>query len=248
MHGREALSYATLQEGMEYFVHPLGYIAFTTVTHPVFARNGRRIALSDPLCAHGDLHELIGDFLKFAPQACFAVVSEQSAAVMRECGFKVNCVGYEPEIPIQTYNTLGNWKELDLIKRARNEAKREGILIREEFNIEKVSTTQLNDVSGKWIAHKKVNDREIWIYARRPVFAYEEDVRKFVAYDQDGKVAGFNFYDPMYAVEAFTVTRRIFLVVMNNVSAGLRPPSTWWLRNSFAGKARKSSICALLRS
>lgn len=197
-HGREALSYATLQDGMEYFVHPLGYIAFTTVTHPVFARNGRRIALSDPLCAHGDLHELIGDFLKFAPQACFAVVSEQSAAVMRECGFKANCVGYEPEIPIQTYNTLGNWKELDLIKRARNEAKREGILIREEFNIEKVNTTQLNDVSGKWIAHKKVNDREIWIYARRPVFAYEEDVRKFVAYDQDGKVAGFNFYDPMY--------------------------------------------------
>ena len=53
-------------------------------------------------------------------------------------------------------------------------------------------------VSSKWIAHKKVNDREIWVYARRPVFHHEEDVRKFVAYDREGRVAGFVFYDPMY--------------------------------------------------
>ena len=31
-HGTEALAYATLQQGMEYFVHDLGYIAFTSVT------------------------------------------------------------------------------------------------------------------------------------------------------------------------------------------------------------------------
>ena len=47
-------------------------------------------------------------------------------------GFKLNCIGYEPELPIQTYKTRGNWKELDMIKRARNEARREGITIREE--------------------------------------------------------------------------------------------------------------------
>lgn len=197
-YGREALSYATMQEGMEYFVHPTGYVAFTTVKHPVFARNGRRIVLSDPICAEEDLPVLVRAFLDFAPQTAFAVVSERCASVMRELGFKANTVGYEPEIPIQTYNTLGNWKELDLIKRARNEAKREGIIIREESNVEKVSKTQLNEVSGKWISHKKVNDREIWIYARRPVFAFEDDVRKFVAYDRDGRVAGFVFYDPMY--------------------------------------------------
>ena len=196
-HGREALSYATLQEGMEYFVSPMGYLAFTSVQHPVFAPKGRKIVLSDPLCSAEDLPRLVQHFLEFAPRAVFAVVSERCTALLREMGFKANCLGYEPEIPIQAYNTQGNWKELDLIKRGRNEAKREGIVIREEA-IEKVSRTQLAEVSARWIEHKKVNDREIWIYARRPVFSFEEDVRKFVAYDREGRVAGFVFYDPMY--------------------------------------------------
>lgn len=196
-YGKEALSYATLQEGMEYFVHPTGYIAFTSVIHPIFARQGRRIVLSDPLCADEDVRGLVKAFLDFAPRAAFVVVSERCAVVLRELGFRANCVGYESEIPVQTYNTQGNWKDLDLIKRARNEAKREGIVIREE-SIENVNKSQLDNVSGKWIAHKKVNDREIWIYARRPVFQHEDDVRKFVAYDREGGVAGYVFYDPMY--------------------------------------------------
>jgi len=196
-YGKAALAYATLQEGMEYFINPTGYLAFTSVTHPVFARKGRRIVLSDPLCAEEDLPRLVRAFLEFAPRAVFGVVSEQCAGMLRGLGFKANCIGFEPELPIQTYNTQGNWKELDLIKRARNEAKREGIVIREEA-IEKVSRSQLDEVSGKWIAHKKVNDREIWVYARRPVFSPEEDVRKFVAYDREGRVGGFAFYDPMY--------------------------------------------------
>src|SRR5260370_7475909 len=36
------------------------------------------------------------------------------------------------------------------------------------------------------------------LFRSRPVFDQEEDVRKFVAYDKEGKVAGFVFYDPMY--------------------------------------------------
>ncbi len=196
-HGGEALAYATLQEGMDYFVSPMGFIAFTTVVHPVFARRGVKVGLSDPLCAPEDLPELLRRFGEFAPRAAFAVVSERCAAALRSLGQKVNCVGYEPEIPVQTYNTLGNWKELDLIKRARNEAKREGIVIRED-PIGQVNRHELEEVSTTWIGGKKVNDREIWIYARRPVFEEEPDVRKFVAYDKDGRVAGFVFYDPMY--------------------------------------------------
>jgi lysylphosphatidylglycerol synthetase-like protein (DUF2156 family) len=53
-------------------------------------------------------------------------------------------------------------------------------------------------VTSHWLLTKKVHDREIWIYARRPVFEDEDDVRKFVAYDRDGGVVGFAFYDPMY--------------------------------------------------
>src|SRR5206468_304120 len=130
------------------------------VTHPVFARRGVRVALSDPVCAPEDLPELLRRFVDFAPRAAFAVVSERCAAELRGLGFKANCVGYEPEIPVQTYPTQGNWKELDLIKRARNEAKREGIVIRED-PIGTVSKAELAAVSSQWIRGKKVNDREI---------------------------------------------------------------------------------------
>jgi lysylphosphatidylglycerol synthetase-like protein (DUF2156 family) len=196
-HGREALAYATLQEGMEYFVDDLGYIAFSSVTHPVFARHTRQITLSDPVCALEDQPKLVELFLSRFPHCAFGVISEHCAGVLRGFGFKANGIGFEPEIPVQTYNTKGNWKELDMIKRARNEARREGIVIR-EATPEDLDKDKLAAVSATWMKHKKLNDREIWLYARRPVFEFEEDVRKFVAYDRDGKIAGFVFYDPMY--------------------------------------------------
>jgi len=45
---------------------------------------------------------------------------------------------------------------------------------------------------------KRLNDREIWLYARRPIFDTEKDVRKFIAREPDGRIAGFAFYDPIY--------------------------------------------------
>ncbi len=196
-HGREALAYATLQSGLEYFIDEHGYIAYTTVQHPVFSRKPKQIAFSDPVCAIENYPKIIENFLSVNPRAVFACVSEACAVVLRERKFKVNCIGYEAELPVQTYNTRGNWKELDMIKRARNEAKREGLTVREE-DIEKVDRQSLEAVSHRWIGGKKVNDREIWIYARRAVFTHEEGVRKFVAYDRDNKIVGFAFYDPMY--------------------------------------------------
>jgi hypothetical protein len=58
-HGREALAYATLQAGMEYFVTDAGYIAYITVRHPVFARQPKKIPLSDPICAVADQAKVI---------------------------------------------------------------------------------------------------------------------------------------------------------------------------------------------
>ncbi len=196
-HGSQALAYATLQDGMEYFIHDLGYIAYNSVSHPVLARKPRRVALSDPVCAPQHYAELLAAFLEIDPYASFGVISEACAQAFRARGFRVTCLGYEPELPIQTYNTKGNWKELDLIKRARNEAKREGITIR-EVPIEQVSKADLDGVSSRWMRNKKVSDREIWIYARRPIFEREPDVRKFVGLNKDGCVVGFAFYDPMY--------------------------------------------------
>jgi len=197
-HGREALSYATLQDGMEYFIDDeLGYIAFTTVIHPVFARTPKRIILSDPVCSRENLSRLLDRFFADHAEAAFMVISEFCSEELRNRGYKINCIGPEPELPIQTYNTNGNWKELDMIKRARNEAKREGITIHEE-KLEDIERSKMEAISAKWMGNKILNDREIWIYARKPKWGTEPDVRKFLAYDREGTIVGFVFYDPIY--------------------------------------------------
>ncbi len=195
-YGRNAYSYATLQEGMEYFVDEgTGYIAYTTIRHPLFAPFSKKIVLSDPVCAKERTKDLTEKFLQSNPRAIFVPISEDCGNSLKELGFKVNCVGYEPVIDIQSYNTAGNWKELDLIKRARNEARRNNIKIREGIDSE--NRDHLIDLSKKWLKGKKLNDREIWIYARKPVYTQEEDVRKFLAFC-DNEIVGFAFYDPIY--------------------------------------------------
>lgn len=196
-YGREAISYATLQQGMEYFINELGYVAFVTVKHPVLSPKPKRIVLCDPVCAVKDYEQFLQSFINDNPNVAFGVISETCAEVLRKLGFRANCIGCETELPIQTYNTNGNWKELDLIKRARNEIRRKGITI-EEVDISTVNPSELEAVSANWLKQKKISDREIWIYARRPVFSHEQDMRKFVARDAQGKVAGFVFYDPIY--------------------------------------------------
>ena len=158
---------------------------------------GEKIALTDPVCAQEDYASLLTEFLKVNPRAAFVYVSEECAEGLRALGFKANVMGPDSILNVQTYNTLGNWKELDLIKRARNEMKREGLVVREE-DLDKIDTTGLEEISRKWLGSKILNQREIWVYARRPVFENEKDVRKFIAYDRDGCIIGFVFYDPIY--------------------------------------------------
>ena len=87
-HGQEALSYATLQAGLEYFVTPAGYIAYTTVRHPVFARKPKRIAFSNPVCAERDYEPLVRQFMATAPRAVFACVSESFADLLHRLKFQ----------------------------------------------------------------------------------------------------------------------------------------------------------------
>lgn len=196
-HGREAISYATLQDGMEYFADARGYLAFNTVRHPLLSPRPKRIVLCDPVCSREDLPGLVEDFLADCPRAAFGVISEPCAEALRGLGFKANCIGYEPELDVASYDTRGNWKELDLVKRARNEARREGLSIAEE-DPAGLDPAEVAALTRAWLRTKRIRDRQIWIYARPPVLAAEPDVRKFVARDREGRLCGFVFYDPMY--------------------------------------------------
>jgi lysylphosphatidylglycerol synthetase-like protein (DUF2156 family) len=203
--GSMAFSYATLQEGMHYYLDDeRGFIAYVPIKHPVFARKTKRVVLSDPICRPERRSELIDSFLEDSKgNAIFTMISEPFSSELRGKGYKINCLGYEPEIPLGKdsdgkwlYNLDGNWKELDVIKRAINEAKKNNIKILEK-PLQDVDLSQLTDLSNNWLANKSLN-REIWMYARPPIFRSEDGVRKFFAYDSQDSLVGFAFYDPMY--------------------------------------------------
>lgn len=197
-YGRQALAYASLQDDMEYYIDEDGYIPFVSVRHLVFAPFGKRIVLADPIAAYENYPRIIKRFLDTHPHAAFVYISEQCADALKSLKFKVNCFGLDNILPVQTYKTQGDWKEYDLAKRARNEVKREGLRI-EEVDINTVDIQGLEAVSKRWLGSKILNDREIWVYARKPVYKPEPDVRKFVAYNRDDEIIGYVFYDPIYS-------------------------------------------------
>jgi len=68
------------------------------------------------VCAVEDYPRILKRFLQQHPAAAFAVITGEFAIVARSLGMKANCIGYEPELDTQSYNTKGNWKDLDLIR------------------------------------------------------------------------------------------------------------------------------------
>ncbi|MHC4392139.1 MAG: phosphatidylglycerol lysyltransferase domain-containing protein [Planctomycetota bacterium] len=196
--GDGAFSYATLQSGLSYFVDDeLGYLAYVVVRHRVFALRSKRIVLADPVCDPAAIPELVRRALVSNPRMALAPTTERCATALREIGFKANCLGYEPVLNMQTYDTNGNWRDLDVVRRARNEVRRRGLRIVEQ-DLGEVNREALETISRRWLRGKPVNDREIWIYARQPRYEREEGVRAFTAWDAEGTLAGFACYDPMY--------------------------------------------------
>ncbi len=96
------------------------------------------------------------------------------------------------------YNTKGNWKELDYIKRAHNEVIKNHITFEEIDFFDEALSKEMIDFSAEWIKGKVIEDREIWFYSRKPIYSSEIDVRKFISRDPNGKLIGFAFYDPIY--------------------------------------------------
>jgi lysylphosphatidylglycerol synthetase-like protein (DUF2156 family) len=196
-HGRCAFSYATLQNGLSYYLTDDGYLSFVPARHWMMSPFGKKVVFCNPVCGPERYAALADEFVKEHGPALFLPLYEDCAQALREKGYRVWCIGLEPEIPVQTYNTEANWNELRYIKEGLSRAQREGTIVR-EVGLDKLDMRELATISQEWLAHKRLNDREIWLYARKPVFEDEEDVRHFVAYDKTGKIIGFAFYDPIY--------------------------------------------------
>jgi lysylphosphatidylglycerol synthetase-like protein (DUF2156 family) len=190
-YGKGSLAYSALQEGLKYFTHDLGFVAYRQLDDGP----GSVVVLSDPICSKANLRAFMDEFLKVKNDPIFLHISHETAEICNEKGFTVNQLGVETFIDIQEFNLVGNKKQQ--LRNARNGGNKDGLKV---IEIEEMSVDLLKAfkrISDEWMQEKVANANEMRFLVRPMVYVDEIDVRKFVAL-KDEKIVGFCVFDPMY--------------------------------------------------
>jgi len=191
-HGSGCLAYATLQPGLSYFdITGVGYVAHYLFKHPIFARQGRRLVIGDPICSQETLSDVLDRFLASGPPAMFLQVSEGVAGELHRRGYRVNQLGVETEIPIQDFSLDGKAKSR--LRHWRNKALKEGVKV-SEAPIAEMDRGAVEAVSANWLSRK--GHKELQLLIRPLCYEREPLVRYFWAHCQ-GKLIGMIGFDPL---------------------------------------------------
>ena len=183
-HGSFTLAYsAAVQRGLEYFGDENGFIAYRTVS-------GTAMVLADPVAAVADRAKLIREFLAVKSKVCFCQVSRPTAEILAAMGFLVNEMGTDIRIDLPGYKRKSLRHDFNRVTRA-------GTVIKEGSAAE-IGIDAIREVSDRWRRMRTFKEREVTFLNRPIVLEDEPDVRKFFAFDRDGKLVGFAYYDPIY--------------------------------------------------
>ncbi|MDZ4835326.1 MAG: DUF2156 domain-containing protein [Candidatus Melainabacteria bacterium] len=189
--GRGSLAYSSLQEGLQYFMHDLGYVAYRQL------RDGKNsvVVLADPICQPEFRKEFLLEFLKFKSDPVFLHVTHETGEVLNGLGFRVNELGVETIIDIQDFDLIGNKKQQ--LRQQRNNARKDGLEVFELTSVDNATLKAFKKISDDWLKDKVTSDSEMRFIVRPLVYIDELDVRKFVA-KLNGEIVGFVIFDPMY--------------------------------------------------
>jgi lysylphosphatidylglycerol synthetase-like protein (DUF2156 family) len=183
-YGSFTLAYsAAFQEGLEYFGNDQGFLAYKMVGRTAFV-------LADPVASPENCEVLIREFVQANSDVCFCQVSRPTSELLARMGFKVNEMGTETRID------LANYKRKSL-RAASKRAAKSGYTIK-ECTAASVGIDKIETVSERWRQTRTYKNREVGFVNRPIVLGDEVDVRKFFAFDRDGKLVAFSFYDPIY--------------------------------------------------
>jgi lysylphosphatidylglycerol synthetase-like protein (DUF2156 family) len=183
-HGSFTLAYsAAVQDGLEYFADDHGFLAYKMV-------GGTALALADPVAPPEHCEGLIRAFVQAKSDVCFCQASRSTAELLAGLGFKVNEMGTETRIELADHKRKSLRKAL---KRATNI----GYVIK-EISSASIGIDKIEAVSDGWRQTRTYKDREVGFVNRPIVLGDEADVRKFYAFNGDGDLVAFSFYDPIY--------------------------------------------------
>ena len=188
-YGNFALAYsATFQPGLDYFWGEQGFLAYKRVASTAFV-------LSNPVAPISRCEDLIRSFMSQRRDVCFWQTSRRVAKILEKIGFSVNEMGTETRLEIDGYGFDGPRKRN--FRRALNRAACCGYTIAER-SVNSLDRKELKAVSERWRQTRGVKNREMTFLTRPAVLDDEVDVRKFFAFDPNGNLQAFAFFDPIY--------------------------------------------------
>jgi lysylphosphatidylglycerol synthetase-like protein (DUF2156 family) len=188
-YGNFALAYsATFQAGLHYFCGEEGFIAYKQVGSTAFV-------LANPLAPIGTWEDMIRSFVSERSDVCFWQASRGVAKILEKIGFSVNEMGTETRIELGGYDFNGPRKRN--FRRAFNRAACCSYTIAER-SVTSLDREELQTVSERWRQTRGVKNREMTFLTRPAILDDEVDVRKFFAFDHQGTLLAFAFFDPIY--------------------------------------------------
>jgi len=183
-HGTFTNAYSVaFQDGVEYFGNAHGFLAYKMVW-------GTALVLADPLVAPEHCERLIREFVRVQSNVCFCQVSRPTAVILSGMGYTVNEMGTETWIDLADYKRR-------ILRRALKRVTDNGYVIKEGSSVS-VGIDSIESVSERWRRTRTYKKREVCFLNRPIVLGDEVDVRKFFAFDRDGNLVAFSFFDPVY--------------------------------------------------
>jgi lysylphosphatidylglycerol synthetase-like protein (DUF2156 family) len=183
-HGTFTLAYsAAFQDGLEYFGNDDGFLAYKMMGRTAYV-------LADPVTSAENSEALIRAFIEEKSDVCFCQVSRPTAEVLAALGFKINEMGTDTRVDLTNYKRKS-------LRTAQKRAANNGYVIK-ECPAASIGIANIEYVSEGWRQTRTYKSREVGFVNRPIVLDDEVDVRKFYAFDGDGRMVAFSFFDPIY--------------------------------------------------
>ena len=193
LYGKNSISFSSVfdTQMQSYYLPGKGYIMYATHKYIKFM-------LGDPLCSEDDLEDVIKGFIKITHEKDEVIIGMQCSFNIAEIFYKydyhANHIGVETLLFLDSFDTKGKGKSK--VRRWINSAKKAGVTVKEEKLSDSVFKEKIESISKKWLDTKACKC-EMNLLTRPLSFDEEPDLRFFCGY-LDGKLIGFNTFEPIY--------------------------------------------------
>ncbi|QIX61775.1 DUF2156 domain-containing protein [Hymenobacter sp. BT18] len=183
-------AYAALQPGLQYFDHPLGFVAYRRT----LAGN---VVLGDPIATPHERPDLLAAYLRTYPKSIFSYLSEDGAAALFQVSRRMQFVRIGTERCLDLTAPLAfSTATSGALKKARKA--RLTLVERNLATLDAAELVQLQAINQVFIQHSPAQ-REISFISRLLQLAPEPDVRFFlIQAGPQQQPLGFCVLDPWY--------------------------------------------------